>query len=726
VTTSAVSRPRGFVAFLVLASALFVGSLWGSTQYTAARFGFSRRLGPPLLVVARTPLYAPWAWLAWAERFERAAPEPFAVAQGITFGGAIAAFLILMGAAGGLRRQATSTAHGSARWATDRELRRGGLLEPRGVVLCQTQRARYASTTDPKGTRWTMKRSGRLIRHDGPEHVFVFAPTRSGKGIGIVIPTLLTWSRSVLIYDIKKELWAATAGWRRRFSHCWRFEPTAEDSIRFNPLSEIRRGLSEVRDAQNVADILVDPQGTSERRDHWQQTAHTLLVGAILHVLYAERDKSLAGVAAFLANPAATQAMVLHRMLGTRHTGAGPHPVVAQTAREMMNKSENELSGVFSTAMTCLALYADPVIARNTSRSDFRIADLMNLESPVSLYLVVPPSDIDRTRPLVRLMLNQIGRRLTERMEFQGTAYRHRLLMLLDEFPSLGRLAFFEGELPYLAGYGIKCFLIAQSLNQIEKAYGANNAILDNCHIRVTYNALDERTARRISDLLGQATLIRRQRSFAGGQSWLSKVSHSEQEVGRALLMPDEILRLPYDEALLMVGGLPPYHAKKIMYYLDARFRDRAWLKPPESARARAAELPHGQRADEWPEPPEMPEPEDLPAANDEASTVAPVTSVQPEIALASTPGAAAGPAAAAEIPTGAVDAPPDPIGTAPAPGPPPVSAGQSPFMKIWEGTLRAKDAPPRTADPNDRSEKRPHAPIGGGHTDNSDKPGDI
>jgi len=721
------NRTRGFVALLALAGVLFIASLWGSTQYTAARLGYSRRLGPPLLVVARTPVYSPWAWLVWFERIERTAPEPFTVAQGITFGGALAAFLVLMGAAGALERQPTSTAHGSARWATDRELRGGGLLEPRGVVLCQAQRARYRSTTDPKGTRWTMKRPGRLIRHDGPEHVFVFAPTRSGKGIGIVIPTLLTWSRSVLVYDIKKELWAATAGWRRRFSHCWCFEPTAEDSIRFNPLFEIRRGLGEVRDAQNVADVLVDPQGTSERRDHWQQTAHTLLVGVILHVLYAERDKSLAGVAAFLANPAATQAMVLHRMLGTRHTGADPHPVVAQTAREMMNKSDNELSGVFSTAMTCLALYADPVIARNTSRSDFRIGDLMNLDSPVSLYLVVPPSDIDRTRPLVRLMLNQIGRRLTERMEFQGTAYRHRLLMLLDEFPSLGRLAFFEGELPYLAGYGIKCFLIAQSLNQIEKAYGANNAILDNCHIRVTYNALDERTARRISDLLGQATLMRKQRSFAGGQSWLSKVSHSEQEVGRALLMPDEILRLPYDEALLMVGGLPPYRAKKIMYYLDSRFRDRAWLKPPVSARARAAELPGGQRADDWPEPPEMPAPEDLPAANHEAPAPASVPLVPREIALASTPSAPAAPAGPADLPTEAVNAPRAPTGATPNPGPFPVSVGQSAFMKMWEETLRStKDAPAGTGDPKEGSEERPYAPTSGGRTDDSDKPADI
>jgi len=587
----------GIVAFGIVAAGLVV-----ATQYSAASLRYDRRLGPPVTVVAGAPVYAPWSWLSWSARYEHAAPRVFAVAQAITFGAALAAFGLLAIAAGAFRRAEASTAHGSARWATRRELKAAGLLEPRGVVLCQTDAARYSSRNDDSGgMRWKMHRRGDLIRHDGPEHVFVFAPTRSGKGIGIVIPTLLSWTRSVLVYDIKKELWAATAGWRRQFSHCWRFEPTADDSARFNPLLEIRRGDTEVKDAQNVADILVDPQGASERRDHWQQTAHTLLVGAILHVLYAERDKSLAGVAAFLADPLRPQLVILDRMLTTSHTAPGPHPVVAQTAREMLNKSENELSGVFSTAMTCLALYADPIVARNTSRSDFRIADLMNLDSPASLYLVVPPSDIDRTRPLIRLMLNQIGRRLTERLEFQGTAYRHRLLMLLDEFPSLGRLSFFEAELPYLAGYGIKCFLITQSLNQIEKAYGPNNAILDNCHIRVTYNALDERTARRISDLLGQGTLLRRQRSFSDGRSWLSKVSHSEQEVGRALMMPDEILRLPYDEALLLVGGLPPYHAKKIMYYLDDRFRARAWLKPPESARARRAELPVAVGESEWP-----------------------------------------------------------------------------------------------------------------------------
>ena len=166
---------------------------------------------------------------------------------------------------------------------------------------------------------------------------------------------------SVLVYDIKKENWALTAGWRRQFSHV---VAVRADGDRFGcastRCSRSARGLSEVKDTQNVADILVDPTGEKETRDHWQTTAHALLCGAILHVLYAETDKTLAGVAAFLSDPACTQQQTLERMLTTRTSRAGPHPVVAQAAREMLNKSDNELSGVFSTAMACLGLYRDP------------------------------------------------------------------------------------------------------------------------------------------------------------------------------------------------------------------------------------------------------------------------------------------------------------------------------------------------------------------------------
>ena len=154
--------------------------------------------------------------------------------------------------------------------------------------------------------------------------------------------------------------------------------------------------------------------------------------------------------------------------------------------------------------MSFLSLYRDPVIGAITSRCDWRIADLVASPHPATLYLVIPPSDISRTRPLIRLMLNQIARRLTE--DLKTSENRQRLLLLLDEFPALGRLDFFETTLAFMAGYRIQSFLIAQSLSQIEKAYGQNNAILDNCHVRVSFSTNNEHTAKRVSEALGTAT----------------------------------------------------------------------------------------------------------------------------------------------------------------------------------------------------------------------------
>ncbi len=374
------------------------------------------------------------------------------------------------------------------------------------------------------------------LRHDGPEHVLCFAPTRSGKGVGLVVPTLLTWPASCIVHDIKGENWELTAGLRARHGRVLLFDPTNPNSAAYNPLLEVRRGAWEVRDVQNVADVLVDPEGSLERRNHWEKTSHALLVGAILHVLYAETDKTLAGVANFLSDPRRPIDTTLHAMMKTAHLGGGPHPVIASAARELLNKSDNERSGVLSTAMSFLGLYRDPVVAQVTSRCDWRIRDLVEGNRPATLYLVVPPSDISRTKPLVRLILNQIGRRLTEDLHAKGR--RYRLLLMLDEFPALGRLDFFESALAFMAGYGLKSFLIAQSLNQIEKAYGPNNAILDNCHVRVSFATNDERTAKRVSDALGTATELRAMKNYAG-----HRLSHAASAGRRTCIG----VRLPSD-----------------------------------------------------------------------------------------------------------------------------------------------------------------------------------
>ncbi|HEV7228045.1 conjugal transfer protein TraG [Brevundimonas sp.] len=535
-----------------------------ATQWIAWRLAYQPQLGDPWTVVAGVPLYPTPAWAWWWYFFEAYAPKVFYEGAAIAASGGFVSIAVAIAMSVYRAREAREvTTYGSARWATQKEVHAAGLLGPDGVVL-----GRYARS---------------YLRHDGPEHVLCFAPTRSGKGVGLVVPTLLTWPGSVIVHDIKGENFGLTAGWRARFGRVLRFDPTDTGSDAYNPLLEVRRGPWEVRDVQNIADILVDPEGALEKRNHWEKTSHALLVGAILHVLYAEADKTLAGVAAFLSDPRRPIESTLQAMMATRHLGDTPHPVVASAARELLNKSENERSGVLSTAMSFLGLYRDPVVAAVTSRCDWRIGDLVEAGRPVSLYLVVPPSDISRTKPLVRLILNQVGRRLTE--ELESKRRRHRLLLMLDEFPALGRLDFFESALAFMAGYGIRSFLIAQSLNQIEKAYGQNNAILDNCHVRVSFATNDERTAKRVSDALGTATEIRDAKNYAGHRlsPWLGHLMVSRQETARPLLTPGEVMQLPPTDALVMLSGVHPVRAKKARYYEDRQLKARI-LPPPRSA----------------------------------------------------------------------------------------------------------------------------------------------
>ena len=555
--------------------AIVLLAIWSATEWTAWRLGFQPQLGHPWFELLHFPFYLPPAFFWWWYAYDAYAPDIFIEGAYIAASGGITAAAVAIGMSVWRAREAKNAeTYGSARWAQPKEIEAAGLSGPDGVVLGRYQRS--------------------YLRHDGPEHVLCFAPTRSGKGVGLVIPSLLTWPGSAIVHDIKGENWQLTAGFRAQHGRVLLFDPTNAKSSAYNPLLEVRRGEWEVRDVQNIADILVDPEGSLEKRNHWEKTSHALLVGAILHVLYAEEDKTLAGVASFLSDPKRPIESTLSAMMRTPHLGeAGVHPVVASAARELLNKSGNERSGVLSTAMSFLGLYRDPVVAEVTRRCDWRIGDIVAGERPTTLYLVVPPSDINRTKPLIRLILNQIGRRLTE--DLQAKAGRRRLLLMLDEFPALGRLDFFESALAFMAGYGIKSFLIAQSLNQIEKAYGPNNSILDNCHVRVSFATNDERTAKRVSDALGTATEMKAMKNYAGSRlsPWLGHLMVSRSETARPLLTPGEVMQLPPTDEIVMVSGVHPIRAKKARYYEDARLQERI-LPPPVPTQAKEG------RSDDW------------------------------------------------------------------------------------------------------------------------------
>ena len=560
---------------ILVVSLIVLATTWAATQWTAWQLGFQPQLGRPWFEVFGFSIYYPPAFFWWWYFYDAYAPHVFVEGAYIAASGGFIAVAVAIGMSVWRAREAKNVeTYGSARWARADEVRAAGLLGPDGVVLG--------------------KFDGAYLRHDGPEHVLCFAPTRSGKGVGLVVPSLLTWPGSAIVHDIKGENWQLTAGFRARHGRVLLFDPTNAKSAAYNPLLEVRRGEWEVRDVQNIADILVDPEGSLEKRNHWEKTSHALLVGAILHVLYTEADKTLAGVAAFLSDPKRPIESTLAAMMKTAHLGdAGPHPVIASAARELLNKSDNERSGVLSTAMSFLGLYRDPVVAEVTRRCDWRITDIVGGARPSTLYLVVPPSDIARTKPLIRLILNQVGRRLTEDLNAKGR--RHRLLLMLDEFPALGRLDFFESALAFMAGYGLKSFLIAQSLNQIEKAYGPNNSILDNCHVRISFATNDERTAKRVSDALGTATEMRAMRNYAGHRlsPWLGHLMVSRSETARPLLTPGEVMQLPPADEIVMVAGTPPIRAKKARYFEDRRFQERV-LPPPALAK------PAAGKPDDW------------------------------------------------------------------------------------------------------------------------------
>ncbi len=556
-------------------------------------------VGLTMILVGIMPLYPPFSVLSWFVTFNNGRQV-----WKHTWGGnsvLLSSWLVSIGLGLHLNRIQQKMklpnidTYGSAHFATPDEVDATGLKD------CNENSSVYMGA-------WLHPQTGMIhyLRHAGLEHVFAYAPSRSGKGVGLVIPTLLSFSESKLIADFKGENFLLTAGWSKSSgSIVLKFDPTCTDGSAacFNPMFEVRLGIHEVKDVQNIADMLVDPYGKNAQ-DHWTSAANSLLVSVMLHMLYAEKDKSLTGMRDFLSNPNRTETATFEYMLNTLHDWKGEHhwidpntgdpikthPIVAAGAREMLNKSEEERSGVMSSALTFLKLYRDPIIAMNTRTSDFSIHDLVYHEKAVSLYLIIPPSDITRVMPLLRLMLNQILARLTENLDFgkilPDGSKRHKLLLQLDEFPQFGRIIFLEKALAYSAGYGIQAYLICQDLTQLYKEYGNYQSILSNCLIRTTYAPNTIETANHISELLGAQTITKEHKHYSGNRLslYLKNTSESLHETKRQLMTADELMRLEPNAAIIMKNGHSPIYGHKIYYYNDPIFKARASIPPPSSS----------------------------------------------------------------------------------------------------------------------------------------------
>ena len=581
---------------------------WWVTQHAARLFGYAPALGPAL----PGGFYAPWEWVAWWTRWhgvERLAPlwELCAreAALPLLAAGALAAGAINL--ARWWLRDTTPDLHGSARWMTAREVRASGFLAPPRYLprwlRRQLVRAGLLKPLKPRDgiyvAAWGVQGKLRYLRDCGPGHVLVFAPTRSGKGLSVIVPTLLTWRHSTLVYDPKDELWPLSAGARKRMGQlCLRFAPSLSEPglARFNPLAEVRlRTPREVSDVHNIVRMISDPYGKGPP-SHWDRAGDAGLTGFILHQLYEGREPTLAGVEARLSDPEQGVQETIEEVMRAAHDPGGAlgwrdsrgnptrtHQVVARAMRALLNKAEKERSAVISQMVELLALYRDPAVAANTAVSDFRIEDLMNHRRPVSLYIHVPLADQESLTPLTRLILSQVLHRLTERLDFRdGRAVpsgQHPLLMVIDEFPTLGRLELFGRALSLIAAYGIRACLAAQDLTQIYEAYGRNESITSGCDTKVALTPNNIQTAEELSRLIGETSVRHEYRTRAGGGA-----SVSEPEVGRPLMTPDEVRRLGVDETLIFTRGQHPIRAALLRFYEQPYFKRLATIKPPAAS----------------------------------------------------------------------------------------------------------------------------------------------
>lgn len=629
------SKKKGGGWVIPLLAVLFmVGGLQASTQLFAYDLGYDLALGWHV-----QHLYPFWGILDWAYRWYAAYPAVFMRAGSL--GVVVAGFGLLILAVAKMVMANSSKVnaylHGSARWANREDIRAAGLISVT-PSLWQTLSGKPAeSGSGVYVGSWVDKKGQQhYLKHSGPEHILCYAPTRSGKGVGLIVPTLLSWPESAVITDLKGELWALTAGWRQQYANnkVLRFEPAISNGgVCWNPFDELRIGTdNEVGDVQNMATLMVDPDGKG-LENHWQKTAQALLVGLFLHVLYKAKNEgttaSLPAVDAMLSDPNSSVAELWMEMCTYSHANGQNHPVVGSAARDMMDRPEEEAGSVLSTAKSYLSLYRDPIVGRNVSRSDFRIRDLMHHDSPVSLYIITQPNDKARLRPLVRILLNMVVRLSADKMEFERVmdvlpwwqrilvkagvskaalpfvrtkkTYRHRLLGMLDEFPSLGKLEILQESLAFIAGYGIKFYLICQDINQLksrETGYGHDETITSNCHVQNAFPPNRLETAEHLSKLTGTTTVVKEQVTTSGRRSsaLLGQVSRTIQEVSRPLLTPDECLRMPgpkkdadglikeAGDMVVYVAGYPAIYGKQPLYFQDAIFTARAGVAPPEQS----------------------------------------------------------------------------------------------------------------------------------------------
>ena len=445
--------------------------------------------------------------------------------------------------------------HGDAHWATETEIKAAKLRAKKGLLLGRTK-------------------TGYLIADDF-QHVLLFAPTGSGKGVGFVIPNLLFWEESVVIHDIKGENHELCSGFRASLGQdVWYWNPADPDGIShcYNPLDWISEKPGQmVDDVQKICNLILPEQ------EFWQNEARSLMLGVILYlVAVPEKVNSFGEVVRTMRSDDVVYNLAV--VLDT--IGKRIHPVAYMNIAAFLQKADKERSGVISTLNSGLELWANPLIDATTARSDFDMQMLK--KKKMSVFCGVTPDNLKRLEPLLKVFYQQATDFMTRHMPKKDEP--HGVLFMMDEFPSLGEMPQFQVGIAYFRGYRVKLFLIVQDTQQLKGIYeeAGMNSFLSNSYYRITFAANNIETANLISQLIGNKTAMQKSHNrpqFLDMNPAARTVNTSE--VQRALLLPQEVITLPRDEQIILIESNPPIRTKKIFYFKDKFFTKRLMARLP-------------------------------------------------------------------------------------------------------------------------------------------------
>lgn len=448
--------------------------------------------------------------------------------------------------------------HGAARWATASEQRAAGLRARQGLILGRA-------------------RNGEFLIADGPEHVMLYAPTRTGKGVGVVIPNLLAWPHSVVVLDIKRENFEATAGYRAECGQrVLMFDPLAPDgrTARFNPLGHVDRtdALAVLDELQRMAAMLFPSHDHAD--PFWSESARTGFIGVGAYVA-ASPDRPFTLGEIFRQLTTGDPRQRLPKAIEARRREGRSLPTGCVAAlNDFCASSENTFASVRQTLTTRMGLWLNPRVDATTASSDFDLRDLRS--GTMSLYLGASPDNLLRVAPLYSLLFQQLVDLNSRSLPASSDK---PTLVLLDEFARLGAAPVLAHAFSWVAGYGLRLLPVIQSPAQLRAIYGHDLAedIFANCGVEVVFAPKDLKTAQDLSERLGAYTYAASSRSRPKGLgAGRRTVTVSDQR--RLLMLPQELLQMPPTDLLVLKAGLPAIRGRKIAYYREPVLRLR--LRP--------------------------------------------------------------------------------------------------------------------------------------------------